>query len=57
MQTEMFPTVPKTAPLIGRGIIFFVNIRPDLHHGRWICDECCERVTRANFDSHIRRRH
>lgn len=49
-----YPTRAMKAPLVARGRVVFVNVRPDLFHGLWVCDECAERVRQSQQLHHAR---
>jgi hypothetical protein len=55
--TRSLPVVWLASPLTARGTICFINVRPEMTLGRWVCDECWTRVQRAQFARHIHKEH
>lgn len=49
---EEFPVRLYSVPLIERGYLMFINIRPATYHGVWLCDMCGERVVMSKQAVH-----
>lgn len=49
---EKFPVRIYPMPLLERGSLAFINIRPSTYHGVWLCDECGERVVMSKHAAH-----
>lgn len=52
MRTREFTVREVAAPLVRRGYVSFVKIRPERQRRTWICDECFELVTPARQIRH-----
>lgn len=51
-------TVQRAAPFVGRGLVIFVNVRPEAtkpSQAKWICDECFTRVIPSKMTDHASR--